>query len=602
MSEKQGTDLFGTEQPSIVSYHQSDWEIFNRSGIGHLISISGLHITMIAGMFAACFGYFWRRSFFTDGSLPLLLPAQKAAALAGVLAALIYVLLAGFGVPAQRTLYMLCVVAAAMWWGRLANVSAVLCAALAIVVVLDPWAVLWPGFWLSFAAVAIILYCTVGRTVPRVDAEQRTLRTRLAAAVRAGCQTQYAITLGLVPLTVLLFGQVSLISPVANAVAIPLVSLVVTPLALAGGMLPPPLCQLLLVISHGAVAMLASLLGSLAALPSSVWTAPMPSAPAFLAALAGTLWLLAPAGWPLRLLGLAWMLPLVLAAPARPPPGELWVTAFDVGQGTAVLIETHRHRMLYDTGPAYSEDGDGGNRVILPYLQARGIDKLDGMMVSHGDIDHSGGALSLLADIEVDWVSSSVPPDHAIARKAKRHDRCEQGESWNWDGVRFELLYPTPAQYDKKKVKPNHLSCTLKVSIGSHAVLLPGDIEAGQEAELVAQMGERLRATVLFAPHHGSGTSSTEAFLQAVQPQVAVFQFGYRNRYRHPKPEVYERYAEHGIRRLRTDASGAVGFRFGAEMEIREYRVEQARYWHKRHPASDAAALPAPRIPATEEH
>lgn len=571
---------------------QSDWEIFNRSGIGHLISISGLHITMIAGLVAAGFGALWRRSFFTSAQLPLWLPAQKAAALAGVLAALLYVLLAGFGVPAQRTLYMLSVVALALWTGRLTNISAVLCAALAIVVLLDPWAVLWPGFWLSFAAVAAILYCTTGRAVEKAAAGAA-LATRAATVLRAATRTQIAITIGLVPLTMLLFGQLSLISPIANAVAIPLVSLVVTPLALLGSVAPGILCDWLLVAAHSGIALLAAMLGGLSALPAAVWGAPLPSTAAFLAALAGTLWLLAPPGWPHRWVGLAWLLPLGLTAPARPDAGELWVTAFDVGQGTAVLIETRDHRMLYDTGPAYSEDGDGGNRVILPYLKARGIEKLDAMMVSHSDNDHSGGALSLLKAIDVGYVSSSLPEDHEIVHRARRHERCEQGMSWTWDQVKFELLYPTPEQYEKKKAKPNHRSCTLKITLGGHAILLPGDIESAQEAELTKQVAERLRATVLFAPHHGSGTSSTPAFLETVRPQLAIFQLGYRNRYRHPKEEVYRRYGEFGIRRLRTDASGAITLRFGKHMEVSEYRVTQARYWHKQQPRSDEAAPPA---------
>ncbi|HEY8609335.1 MAG TPA: DNA internalization-related competence protein ComEC/Rec2 [Noviherbaspirillum sp.] len=560
---------------------QSDWEVFNRSGVGHLISISGLHITMIAGLFASAVHFLWRRSFFTRAALPLILPAQKAAAAGGVLAAFLYVLMAGFGVPAQRTLYMLTVVAAALWLGRVANVSAVLCAALAVVVLIDPWAVLWPGFWLSFAAVALIMFTTVGRAAP-ASAGQETWRARLLQAVRGGTRVQYAITVGLVPLTMLLFSQVSLVSPVANALAIPLISFVVTPLALMGSMLPAPFCQAMLLVAHAGVELLASLLTHLSALPAAVWQAPRPSLPAFLAALAGTLWLLAPAGWPLRWLGAVWLMPLALTAPARPEPGGLWVTALDVGQGTAVLIETHGRRLLYDTGPSFGTDGDAGERAILPYLRARGIDRLDAMMVSHGDNDHTGGALSVLSEIRVDRVSSSLPDEHQVVRRAKSHARCRQGESWTWDGVHFELLYPSAGQYARKKSKPNHRSCTLKITAGSHSVLLPGDIEAPQEAELVAGLGDKLAATVLFAPHHGSGTSSTPAFLDAVRPEIVVFQLGYRNRYRHPKTEVWQRYAERGVQRLRTDVSGAISLRFGEQVEVGEYRVEHGRYWYNR--------------------
>ncbi|MES2130129.1 MAG: ComEC/Rec2 family competence protein, partial [Pseudomonadota bacterium] len=275
---------------------QSDWRIFNRTGIGHLISISGLHITMVAGLCAWCASALWRRS----RSLPLRLPAQKVAALAGAATALLYVLLAGFGVPAQRTLYMLCVVAVALWYGRLTSVSHVLCAALGVVVLLDPWAVLWPGFWLSFGAVATILFASVGRVgVPK---------GYWRAALHTGVRTQYAVTVGLVPLTMLLFAQVSLVSPLANAIAIPLVSFVVTPLALVGSVLPT---SVPLQFAHLCIEGLAWLLTQMAALPMATWNAPTPGAWVFALALAGTLWMLAPRGWPLRWIGVVSWLPLL---------------------------------------------------------------------------------------------------------------------------------------------------------------------------------------------------------------------------------------------------------------------------------------------------
>ncbi len=555
---------------------QSDWKVFNRTGVSHLMSISGLHITMIAGMVAALVLALWRRSFFTRAQLPLLRPAQKAAAAAGALAALSYVALAGFGVPAQRTLYMLSVVAIALWTGRLASVSHVLCAALALVILLDPWAVLWPGFWLSFGAVAIILYATVGRAEPAAPA------SRPLAMLAAGAHTQYVVTLGLVPFTVLLFGQISLVSPFANAIAIPLVSFLVTPLSLLGSVLPAPLSGWVLGAAHALVGWLAGVLDWMASLRIAVWMAPVPPWWMFLLALAGALWLLAPRGWPVRWLGaLAW-LPLVLNTATRPGAGEMWVTAFDVGQGTALLIETSRHRLLYDAGPAYSPEADGGSRVILPYLRGRGIAGLDGLVVSHSDSDHVGGALSVLGELPVGSLWSSLPEGHAVLAGAPLHRRCEAGQSWHWDGVRFEMLHPSATSYANPALKPNARSCTLKITAGPHAILLTGDIEAPQEMQLLRGDADRLRASVLLAPHHGSGTSSTLAFLQAVQPQIALFQVGYRNRYRHPKQEVFDRYSELGIRRLRSDESGAVNLRFGAALEVAEYRVESKRYWHGR--------------------
>jgi competence protein ComEC len=556
------------------SIDQSDWAVFSRTGISHLISISGLHITMIAGLFAALASALWRRSFFTRAQLPLLLPAQKVAALAGAAVAMLYVLLAGFGIPAQRTLYMLTVVAAALWSGRITNVSHVLCVALGVVVLLDPWAVLWPGFWLSFGAVAIILFATAGRVGPT--------QPGVWSLVRLGAHTQYVVTLGLVPLTMLLFSQVSLVSPIANAVAIPLVSFVVTPVALLGSILPAPLSGVVLGFAHGAVEALALFLGWLGASPLAVWSAPAPSFWMFCFALAGTLWMLAPRGWPHRWAGAVALLPMLTQVPEGPAAGQFAITAFDVGQGMALLVETSNHRLLYDTGPSYSPESNGGNRVILPYLKSRGIGALDGMVVSHSDTDHAGGAVSILEALPVSWVASSLPFGHPAVRKSARHVQCAAGQRWHWDGVDFEMLHPSAASYQDAGMKPNARSCTLRVSAGARSMLLAADIEAAQEAQLLEAAPDKLRAEVLLAPHHGSGTSSTAAFLSAVRPALGVFQVGHRNRYRHPKAEVYERYGALAIGRVRTDESGAVMLDFGAATGAREFRREHARYWYGR--------------------
>ncbi|MDY0975811.1 DNA internalization-related competence protein ComEC/Rec2 [Massilia sp. CFBP9012] len=553
---------------------QDDWDVFNRTGISHLVSISGLHITMVAGFAAWIVASLWRRSFWTDAQLPLRLPAQKAAALAGAMVALMYVLLAGFGVPAQRTFYMLAVVAAAVWCGRIASSSHVLCLALGIVVLLDPWAMLWPGFWLSFGAVAAILYACSGRLGERT----RGWRAGLLVAAR----TQWAVTIGLAPLTLLLFGQISLVSPLANAVAIPVISLFVTPLALVGSILPSPLADVVLGVAHLAIELLAWPLQRLAAPALAVWTAPAPTPWMLALALYGTAWMLAPRGWPQRWAGLAAWTPLLTQLPTAPPPGAFSVTAFDVGQGMALLVETHRHRLLYDTGPQYAPGASGATRVILPYLRGRGVGRLDTLVVSHSDLDHVGGADAVLQALEVDSLVSSLPASHPVLRKAKRTRRCAAGQAWTWDGVRFEMLGPDPGSYANPRLKANARSCVLRVSAAGTAMLLAADIEAAQEAELLVTAGERLRAKVLLAPHHGSGTSSTSAFLAAVRPDLALFQVGHRNRYRHPKKEVVERYRAMGIDQMRTDQTGAITLDSADGLIARAYRVEHARYWHGR--------------------
>jgi competence protein ComEC len=246
-----------------------------------------------------------------------------------------------------------------------------------------------------------------------------------------------------------------------------------------------------------------------------------------------------------------------------------------------LLIETAGHRLLYDTGPRYSNEADAGNRVILPYLKGRGIERLDALVVSHSDADHSGGALRVLEQIETPMVLSSLAADHAIVRHAPRHALCAAGQRWNWDGVQFEMLHPSPISYEHPGIKPNGRSCTLRIRAGRHAILLAGDIEAAQEAGLLAD-GVPLQSTVLLAPHHGSGTSSTTAFLAAVRPSIALFQVGYRNRYGHPKGEVLERYAARNIERLRTDQGGAIVLHFGTSLTVEPFRDTQRRYWFER--------------------
>ena len=578
------------EQHAIAA---QDWAVFARTGVSHLIAISGMHVSIVAGFFAQLMYYFWRHSFFTNFQLPLIIPAQKIATLSGIALALVYVALAGFGVPAQRSLIMLSVVAAAVWFDRVSSASYVLCFALAAVLLVDPWAVLWPGFWLSFAAVGFIFFAHTGA----VESHSQNCDTYVEAVSSTRFQlfffkikqyahqstgTQYAVTLGLVPLTVLLFNQVSLISPIANAVAIPLVSLLITPGALLGSVLPAPVGDMILQLTHTLLVYLVQLLTWLSLQPWAVWQAPRPDNWMFVIAMLGTCWCLAPKAWPLRWAGLLTWLPLGLHVSAYPPAGQFTVTALDIGQGMALLIETEHHRLLYDTGPTYSQTSDAGSRVIYPYLAMRGIYKLDGLLISHNDNDHSGGALSLMQRMKMGWVMSSLAQETKIVQTAQlqsQHLRCLAGQSWQWDGVRFDILHPSESIYASSKWKPNAKSCTLKITQGAHSILLAGDIEATQEDELIGRIPDQLPSSVLLAPHHGSGTSSTLKFLHLVDPKIAIFQYGYHNRYHHPKPSVWQRYADLGITRLSNDVAGAVTLHFGEQLSVETYRQTHARYW-----------------------
>jgi len=428
------------------------WQLFARTGVSHLMSISGLHVTMVAGLLAMLVSWCWRRS----ETLALALPAQKAAALAGFLAAFGYCLISGFAVPAQRTLYMVGVVAAALWFGRATSASRVLAAALFIVLALDPWAVLSPGFWLSFAAVAVIFFVATGRAAsPHWLAQWG--------------RVQWAVTLGLAPLLLVLFQQVSLVSPVANALAIPLVSFVITPLALAGAVLP---IDWPLALGHAILVILMATLEWLAALPSAVWHQHAPLAWSVPLALAGIAWMLLPRGFPARWLGAPLMVPLFAVSPPSPGAGELWITVLDVGQGLAVLARTEKHALLYDAGPAFNAFSDSGSRVILPYLRGEGIDSLDALVVSHDDRDHSGGAGSVLEAMPVRVLWSSLAADHALLAANAWRAPCVAGRKWFWDGVSFEFLHPRAEIASGRAARANNLSCVLLIEAPGGRVLL----------------------------------------------------------------------------------------------------------------------------------
>jgi competence protein ComEC len=534
------------------------WQLFARTGISHLMSISGLHVTMVAALGAWLASFLWRRR----PALMLRLPAQKAAAAAGWATAFAYCLLAGFGVPAQRTLYMLSVVALALWLGRAVSGSRVLALALAVVLLLDPWAVLSAGFWLSFGAVALLFYISAGRLAPG------------HWLVEWG-RAQWAVTIGLVPALLALFQQFSLVSPLANAVAIPVVSLVVTPLALVAAALP---FDALLQLAHGILSAMMVFIEWLADLPLAVWQQAVPPAWAVMLGLLGCAWLLLPRGFPSRWAGAVLMLPLVLVEPARPAPGELRLVVLDVGQGLAVHAQTAAHDLVYDTGPQYSADANSGNRVLIPYLRASGVRRLDGLVLTHQDKDHAGGALSLLDGLPVAWTSSSLPEGHPF-RDTAGHRPCEDGQAWEWDGVRFELLHPAAGDYAAKR-RSNDLSCVLKVTTAHGSALLTGDIETLSEQALVGRHGERLRADVLLAPHHGSRTSSSPEFVAAAGAQTVVFPVGYRNRFRHPNAEVLRRYEATGARLARTDRDGAVTVDFAVSRRLTFEREARRRYWH----------------------
>jgi competence protein ComEC len=566
-----------------AAIEREDWDLFRNTGVAHLMSISGLHVTMFAWLAGVLVGALWRR---TPGAL-LRLPLPHAVRWGGLAAAIGYALLSGWGVPAQRTVWMLATVTLLPSIGVAWPWPLVLLAAAAVVSLLDPWALLQPGFWLSFGAVALLMASrpAPARAAPPVHGPWlKTAARRLGAALRGGLRTQVIATLGLTPLTLVFFQQVSLVGLVANLFAIPLVTLLITPLALLGALLAP-LWSLATTVSQ----VLIGALAWLAALPSAVWTLPAAPPWAQAAALVGAGVLIMPLPRRARLLGAMLTLPLLMPVPQRVEPGRFEMLALDVGQGTAVLVRTRDHVLLYDAGPQYSRDSDAGQRVLLPMLRGRGETRIDKLVLSHRDSDHVGGARAVLAALPVRELLSSLEDGHPLLATGSAHTRCEAGQSWQWDGVRFQMLGPpsalypgtVPAEGDAPagRAKANALSCVLRIASAQGSVLLTGDIERQQELALVAEHGEALRSDVLLVPHHGSKTSSSAPFLDAVRPRLAVVQAGYRNRFGHPAPEVVARHAERGIQVIQSPVCGAWAWPVQSGPAGECLRDTSKRYW-----------------------
>ncbi len=539
-----------------------DWDVFRATGVAHLVSISGIHVTMFAWGAALLVGWLWRRS----SRLCIALPAPSAALMGGVLLATAYAVFSGWGVPAQRTCLMLAAVALLRLSGARWPWPHVWMLACAVVVVSDPWALLQAGFWLSFVAVGILFATNLG--AHEIDP---TGARGIKHHMLSGLREQWVITVALTPLTLLLFGQVSLVGLVANALAIPWITLVVTPLALLGVVVP-----MLWDMAAGAIAWLHVYLQWLASWSWASITVAVPPLWAGAAGVLGGLMLVLPWGWSMRVLGLPLLLPVVLWRAPLPVVGQFELLAADVGQGNAVLVRTASHALLYDAGPRYSLESDAGHRVLVPLLQALHT-RLDTLVLSHRDVDHVGGAPAVLAMQPQAELLSSIETTHPLQalRPAKR---CEAGQHWEWDGVRFDVLHPQAADYNTT-AKSNAMSCVLRISNGAHTALLVGDIEQPQEARLVAQ-GIDLSADVLLVPHHGSKTSSSVEFLDAVAPGIGIVQSGYRNRFGHPAAPVLERLQERKVRVVDSPRCGAYTWQSWQAQNSACLRLQDRRYWH----------------------
>jgi competence protein ComEC len=551
-----------------AAIERADWDVFRATGVAHLVAISGLHITMFAWLAALLVGAAWRRS----ARLMLWWPAQQAALAGGVGLAGLYALFSGWGVPSQRTVWMLASVALLRLSGRRWPWPHVWLAACAVVVAVDPWALMQAGFWLSFVAVAA-LFATDGAQDGAGPGGWRAHAVRLA-------REQSVVTLALTPLTLLLFQQFSLVGLLANALAIPWVTLVVTPLAMLGAVVPA-----FWDLAARAVQAMAGVLQWLAAMPFATLSMPAPPLWLAMAGIVGGVLVAMRLPPALRMLGLPLLLPVLLWQAPRPATGEFELVAADIGQGNAVLVRTAGHSLLYDTGPRYSLESDAGHRVLVPLLRALG-ERLDLLVLSHRDSDHTGGAAAVLAMQARAAVLGSIEATHPL-QASRPVRRCIAGQRWEWDGVVFEVLHPLEGDETANggRPKPNAISCVLRIGNGRAAVLLAGDIERPQELALVSRNAPgALRADLLLVPHHGSRTSSSVEFLDAVRPKLALVQAGYRNRFGHPAKAVLETYAAQGARVVDSPHCGAATWSSIAPADVRCERVERARYWQHRMP------------------
>jgi competence protein ComEC len=538
---------------------QEQWQTLRGSGTLHLMAISGLHIGMLGGigyLMGAGLGRLWPR-------ICLYVPAPVMGAIGALFCALCYSALAGFSLPTQRALVMLAAVMLGLITRRKVHPRTPLSLALFILLILNPFAVTQPGFWLSFIAVGLLMFA-----LEKNSSESRP---------RQWSRAQGVLLIGLLPLNLLFFKGTPLVGPVANLIAIPWIGFTVLPASLSGSLLLALGVEqggLFLRLAEWCLALIWPILEWLQGLPLSWLALPAPGTASLILAGMGLILILAPSGWPGRTLGGVFLLPLFLSHTPRPAADAFWVDMLDVGEGLAIVVHTRQHTLLYDTGPRFSPRFDTGSAVVLPYLYQHKVNQIDTLIISHGDNDHIGGADSLMKSIPVQRLLSSVPE-----QLNDRAEYCREGQSWRWDGVEFRLLHPA----EHWPYEGNNGSCVLKISNQHHSLLLTGDIESISEFRLRKEQGATLRSDILVIPHHGSLTSSTPAFIQAVAPRLALVSTGYQNRFGFPKLEVLGRYAEQGIRVLNTADYGAIRIQLPANDQapgVEAYLNRYRSYWH----------------------
>ena len=538
---------------------EAQWQVLQSTNTVHLMAIAGLHIGVMAGLFFLLVRLGWRRSAWLCNRCP----APVAAAVAAFLAATLYAAMAGFPLPTQRALIMLAAFTLGVLSRRRLKAIDTLGLAMLGVLLLDPLSAAEASFWLSFGAVAAILFVFGNRLAAPKGWLVDLLRT------------QWAVGIGLLPLLAFFFQRAGLTAPMANLVEVPIYSLLVVPLVLMGtGLLSfwPWAGAALLKSATFVMGISWPLMQRLADIQPALLTSAAPGWGMLLASSLGAAWLLMPRGVPGRVAAACLLLPLFLAPPSDIPAGSFDLTLLDVGQGLSAVVRTHRHALVYDTGPKFLSGSDTGGEVVIPYLMSQGIAVPDLTVVSHGDSDHAGGLVSLRT------AYPAMPVLSGAEGRFPDVTTCLRGQHWEWDGVEFDVLYPDA----DAPAGGNDASCVLKVSGQGGSALLTGDIMRKSERRLLELDGSALKSDTLVAPHHGSNSSSSEPFVAAVAPSVVLFPVGYRNRWGFPKPEVVARYSGEGaaLADSATDGAVRVHFRIGVRPAVvMRWRPDTARFW-----------------------
>ena len=583
------------------SISTQQWRVLTNTGTSHLMAISGLHIGL-----AALFAYVLIRR-----TLPVFImkriPAQHVALTGGMLIALLYALIAGLSIPTQRAIIMLFVLALMMLIRRNTRPVDSLGLAMVFILLLDPTAILSAGFWFSFSAVAVIYISLI--TTDNQNTVNVSYLARVYLTLKQWMKLQLMISVFLLPLSVFMFQQGSLISPVANFILIPYVSFLVVPvilLAIVCSFLFQGVAEALFNLATILLDFIWPLLSTLSALPYAFWVKGDTDIIELLLVIAALLLIYFSRDLSryivvkvfskqeasshktvygsLLLMESMLFIPLFVPNRSMLSAEEYQVTILDVGQGSAAVIQTQNHVAVFDAGARFSDKMDAGSNVVIPYLRSQGIRELDRIIISHGDLDHIGGAQAVIDSFpEADVVGQDIENLIITKSDVNAKQRCIDGIKWHWDGVDFEFISPaittTALNHSEKR---NNRSCVLRISSDMGSVLFTGDIEKKVEQQLLKKYAKQLQVDILIVPHHGSNTSSNQAFVDAINPKISIVSVGYKNRYKLPANRVLARYEAIDSELIQTDSSGAITVQLLSDdvISIERYREKSRKYWH----------------------